>query len=129
MSKSQPHIILVDDNEIDLFLHEKLIKLAGISNHVDKFLSGKAALDYLQNTTPDIILLDIQMPEMDGFEFLSFYDRFYSDREQETRIFMVSSSLDFGDISKAKASPLVSEFIKKPLNIVELKEALGREGF
>lgn len=129
MSKPQPHIILVDDNEIDLFLHEKLIRLAGISDRIDKFLSGKAALDFLQSSTPDIILLDIQMPEMDGFEFLTYYDRFFSDRDQNTRIFMVSSSLDFGDISKAKASPLIAEFIKKPLNIVELKEALAREGF
>lgn len=129
MSSENPKIILVDDNEIDLFLHEKLIRLAGISDDVEKFISGKLALEYLSTEIPDIILLDIQMPEMDGFEFLDFYDKTYSESHANTLIFMVSSSLDFGDISKAKASPLVTEFIKKPLNLIELKEVLEREGF
>lgn len=120
------HILLVDDNEIDLFLHEKLIRLSGIGERVDAFTTAREALAYLEKNEkqPDIILLDIQMPEMDGFDFLKAYEAIEGLNHDLTRIYMVSSSLDFSDISKAKANPLVSEFIKKPLNVRELKEIL-----
>ncbi len=123
---SKPSIILVDDNEIDLFLHEKLLILSGISDHILKFTMARDALDYLDEHkfSPDIILLDIQMPEMDGFDFLEQYERIDGIDREKIRIFMVSSSLDFGDISKAKANPMVQEFIKKPLNIKELKDLI-----
>jgi len=126
MSTDNLHLVLVDDNEIDLFLHEKLIRIGNISNTITKFTSGQAALDALRGgkLNPDIILLDIQMPEMDGFEFLDNYEKLLGNKDQDTSIFMVSSSLDFGDINKAKANPFVSEFLKKPLNLLELKKVL-----
>lgn len=123
-----PYIMLVDDNEIDLFLHEKLIRLSGISEHIVHFTTAREALESLSKNTviPNIILLDIQMPEMDGFDFLKVYEQMTHINKENTRIFMVSSSLDFGDISKAKANPLVAEFIKKPLNVKELKDLLDK---
>jgi len=124
----KPYIILVDDNEIDLFLHEKLIRLSGISDHIDRFISARDALDFIRQKgpLPDIILLDIQMPDLDGFDFLAHYDQIEHIDRENTSIFMVSSSLDFGDISKAKANPLVKSFIKKPLNVKELKDEIAK---
>lgn len=120
------HFLLVDDNEIDLFLHEKLLRLSGITDDITCFTMARDALNYLETkkVSPDVILLDIQMPEMDGFDFLEHYEGIEGIDREKIRIFMVSSSLDFGDISKAKANPLVQEFIKKPLNIKELKDLL-----
>lgn len=125
---ANPYIILVDDNEIDLFLHEKLIRLSGISDNIDRFTTAREALDFInkKGPLPDVILLDIQMPELDGFDFLNEYDRIAHIDRENTTVFMVSSSLDFGDISKAKANPLVKSFIKKPLNVKELKEELAK---
>lgn len=123
---NQPHILLVDDNEIDLFLHEKLIRLSGISQEIDRFTTAREALTALRKgCRPDIILLDIQMPEMDGFGFLNEYENIKGLNKDAIRIYMVSSSLDFGDISKAKASPLVIDFIRKPLNIKDLRNLLN----
>lgn len=120
---------MIDDNEIDLFLHGKLLVMNGLAGQVQQFTSAHDAIQYLQSSgeIPDYILLDIQMPEIDGFDFLNRYELLSEELINHCHIFMVSSSLDFGDISRAKASPIVSGFVKKPLNIPELRELMLRE--
>ena len=129
MNQNNLFAILVDDNEIDLFLHEKLLVMNNLATKVQKFASAHDALQFLQSTSafPDYILLDIQMPELDGFEFLKRYEMIPEKKRLQCHIFMVSSSLDFGDISRAKANPLVSGFIKKPINVNELRDLMTRE--
>ncbi len=72
-------IVLIDDNEIDLFFHEKLIRYQGLSGNVIPFTNVPQSLEFLardlqfpkNEIPPTVILLDIQLPEMDGFDFLS----------------------------------------------------------
>lgn len=124
-------IILVDDNEIDLLLHERLITLQQISRTVLSFTSANKALEFLSSNIslhripPTIILLDIQMPEMDGFEFLTAFDSYPSKIKSQCHIVMVSSSLDYGDINRTNANPLVIRLLKKPLLAKDLKETVG----
>lgn len=133
MSTVPDHIrfILIDDNEIDLFFHDKLLRYQGISNDIVSFSGAQQALEYLSSAIHDpamprtVILLDIQMPEMDGFDFLKYFESFPPLFKQHCRILMVSSSLDFGDISRTNANALVAKLLRKPLEATELKAALA----
>jgi CheY-like chemotaxis protein len=130
MIKNKLKAMLVDDNEIDLFLHDKLLEINNLASSCIKFTSGHDAIIHLLDTTdfPDYILLDIQMPEMDGFGFLEQYELLLSQKKLKSIIVMVSSSLNFDDISKANANPLVSGFLHKPLKIKDLNTILTKEG-
>jgi CheY-like chemotaxis protein len=122
--------VLIDDNEIDLFFHDKLLRYQAISQNIIPFNGAQAALEFFtsdldRTVIPEtIILLDIQMPEMDGFDFLKHFERYPQRIKSKCHVVMVSSSLDFGDISRANANTLVIKLLKKPLNPKELKDII-----
>lgn len=122
--------MLIDDNFIDLKINSKLIKITKIFNEIIICQSGEEALTYLKkhlkspNLLPDYILLDIQMPEMNGFEFLDQFKKLPKIITELCKVAMLSSTLDFGDIKRAEANPYVIKLLKKPLSIEELKSIL-----
>jgi CheY-like chemotaxis protein len=119
-------VMLIDDNEIDLKINSKIISLAKLFEEIIICQSGEESLDYLSKyidqpeKLPDFILLDIQMPEMDGFEFLDHYKRLPNDFTSRCPVAMLSSTLDFGDIKRAEANAFVVKLLKKPLLPIEL---------
>lgn len=128
--------VLIDDNEIDLFLHERVLRLQGISSRIHPFSAGSKALTYLElfRDNPDsypetIILLDLMMPEMDGFDFLDHFENFPKKLLDKTRVFIVSSSLDFGDMSRSEAHHLIEKILRKPLCADDLRVALKEIAF
>ncbi len=127
MQNSLKKVMLIDDNLIDLKINSKLINLANLFDEIITFQSGEEALDYLNanvqdlDKLPDFILLDIQMPEMDGFDFLERYKDF----KEKCAVAMLSSTLDFGDIQRAEANPYVIKLLKKPLSPSELAKLIG----
>lgn len=125
-------VLLIDDNDIDLKINSKVIKLSDFFDEIILCQSGEEGIEYINKNLdnpdllPDFILLDIQMPEMDGFEFLEIYKHFPKAFLERCRLAILSSTLDFGDIKKAEANPLVIKLLKKPLYPNELKELLSR---
>ena len=122
-------VLLVDDDEINNFISIKLIKKALLNTEIMACLNGKFAIDQLYeiqrkdpSKLPDYILLDINMPIMNGWEFLDEYKRLNIDPTGKSKIFIISSSVFSNDINKARSYPLVKDFISKPLNVEKIKE-------
>ncbi len=119
-------VMLIDDNEIDLKINSRIISLTKLFDEIIICQSGEESLDYLNKylnepeKLPNFILLDIQMPEMDGFEFLDHYKRLPKNFTSSCPVAMLSSTLDFGDIKRAEANAYVVKLLKKPLSSAEL---------
>jgi response regulator RpfG family c-di-GMP phosphodiesterase len=127
-------VLLVDDDEINNFISIKLIKKALLNTDIMACLNGKFAIDQLAEIQrknpadlPDYILLDINMPIMNGWEFLDEYKRLNLDPLGKSKIYIISSSVFSNDINKARSYPLVKDFISKPLNVEKIKELFGVE--
>lgn len=123
------NFFLIDDSSFDLFIYEKLLIKSGITNSVKTFNSARDALKHLEGQASEhpetIILLDLQMPDMNGFEFIDEFDKLPEALREKFRIFMLSSTIDTRDIEKAKASPHIIDLLPKPLEIPFLKKKLS----
>jgi CheY-like chemotaxis protein len=122
-------ILLVDDDEINNFISIKLIKKALDNTSITACLNGRFAIEELAelqkrdpSLLPDFILLDINMPIMNGWEFLDEYKRLNLDPLGKSKIYIISSSVFSNDINKARSYPLVKNFISKPLSVDKIKE-------
>ncbi len=117
-------IMLIDDEEIDQMLYGRIIERSKHAKRVLSFLSAEAALEHLveiRMPQPDLILLDINMPQMDGFEFLTAAEDALG-VDVAPVIVMLTTSLNPMDEARSNASPLVHDYKKKPLTDAMLRE-------
>jgi CheY-like chemotaxis protein len=124
-------ILLIDDDEPTNFLNQLTLEQAGCARHIRVAPGGQAALDYLRNGAedcprPDLIFLDINMPAMDGWEFLVQYRSLSPEKKAHTVLIMLTTSLNPDDEQRTLAIPEVSGFEHKPLNQVRLELLLNK---
>ena len=106
-------IFLVDDQSITNIISKKLIEVSGLCQNVYDFTSPKEALDSICEHKPDLILLDLNMPKIDGWQFL---ERLNS-TEHKSKIIILTSSTSVFDKEKSKKYSNVIDFYSKPLNL------------
>lgn len=122
-------IYLIDDDELSNFVSAKTIEKSGISCEIVSFTHARTALNALievqkkdPSAAPDVIFLDINMPEVNGWEFLDEYCKNDFHQHKRILIFLLTSSLYQKDIEKGKSYTEIVDYIPKPLNITLLKE-------
>ncbi len=123
-------ILLVDDDEDCNFFHERLIKKMECADRIETSLTGYDALNFLktsvngQHPQPNLILLDINMPGMDGWGFLEEYNKLSEDQKAQIVVVMLTTSLNPDDRVKAESDPNVGAFANKYLDEESLLEIL-----
>lgn len=122
--ESVEFVVLIDDSDIDLFVQRRFIELSGFARRVVTFRSSREALNYLSDSNlkeyPDLIFLDLNMPEVDGFSFLEQYNK--SVTNSPTRIIILTSSSSALDRDRAATFGNVIGFLSKPLTESNLME-------
>jgi len=111
-------ILLIDDDDDDNFFHEREIRKINKTSLVISKDTGKKALEYLQSkqdTHPNLIFLDINMPGMNGWDFLNEYSKLDKSLQSKVVIIMLTTSGDPEDRARARSWSFVSGYITKPL--------------
>jgi CheY-like chemotaxis protein len=120
-------ILLIDDDPIANMISTKIIS-NNFNFSVLAYANAREALGMLEQWAnsapeiiPDLIFLDINMPQMDGWEFLEEFQKMKDYPEDKCQVIMLTSSLDRGDIERSKTYKCVKEFISKPLTAEKIK--------
>lgn len=126
----QYKFLLVDDSLLDLFIHKKLISLSGLAESITTFNNAEEALQFLEEQGAalenSIMLLDLQMPGMNGFGFIDEFGKLPESVRVKLRIFILSSTVDEVDIKKARESQFVEEILPKPVDVTKLQIKLAK---
>lgn len=129
MSKIET-VFIIDDDSAFQFLAEVIFEDTQLVSNVFIFPHGLEALEHIKSgvqnkkVLPDLILLDLNMPIMDGWQFLDEFLQFKSKLKKKITIYILSSSINPADIERAKSISEVSEFIIKPISEKKIMEII-----
>ncbi len=137
MEKKLSCVLLIDDDFATNFINKKIIQKTNITEHIQVALNGKEAIDYLckqgkfesvndEFPQPQLILLDINMPVMDGWEFIEAYKNLNLENKEDIIVVMLSSSFNPADKSKAESIVEIAAFKQKPMSRDALYEIIEK---
>jgi CheY-like chemotaxis protein len=121
MTTQKLDFFIIDDSEVNNYYTEDLLKEYGFTNSVEVFLNAQDALKALltlldnERKLPDVIFLDVRMPEMDGFEFIDELEQQLNDKEFPSKVFVLTSSKHRRDVESFEKQLIACEFMNKPL--------------
>lgn len=124
-------IILIDDNESTNFLNQDLIEELNLFEYIISFTHSEEALEYISNTgnknqpKADFVLLDLNMPEMTGWEFIETFRNLEEEQKAGTQFIILTSSSNPADTLKSGLYPEIAAIIQKPLEIQLLREIIS----
>jgi two-component system chemotaxis response regulator CheY len=130
MAPKAPIIALVDDDKIFQLTASKTIKASAITDKILQFENGEDALQFIRKNVgnasvlPDYIFLDLNMPYIDGWMFLDDYDSLKASLAKPIEIYVVSSSIDPRDITRARNNKNVKDYVTKPVTREKFIELL-----
>lgn len=130
MEVQNPRVMLVDDDEVYLFAATKTLEATGLAGKIDVCNNGLDAINFISDhlsspsALPEIMFIDINMPVMDGWEFLEAYQNLQSKLTSKIKIYILSSSVDKNDILRSKQYESVVDYIVKPVFKAKFSEIL-----
>lgn len=120
---------LIDDDKIYLFAMKRIMETLHMADKIYSYQNGSEAIEALVNKDevewPNLIMVDINMPVMDGWEFMTKYQEITAQKEGKPRIYMVSSSIDEADISRAQKIQALNGYLIKPIDKTQLEEVVA----
>lgn len=126
------HLLLLDDEDVFNFIHHQIVFALNPTIQISATTSGEQALEFLNvragfsEALPDVIFVDINMPEINGFEFMTIYQREIEPRlPRKPKIYMVTSSLFESDREKASHFKAVTGFLEKPVSADNIREIMA----
>ena len=124
---------MIDDDNIYQYTAKVLLESTGMTGQIYAFYNGLDALNFLIDNNhsniellPDIIFLDINMPVMNGWEFLEEYQKIYQTLTKSIVVYVVSSSVDTDDMLKSRSFSAVTDYLIKPVNRTKFMELIER---
>jgi len=122
MSAQIPNFIIIDDSRLDCFIAEKIIQNSGTYSSVKSYMEATEAYEAIKNgligddSVITIIILDIQMPVMNGFQFVEVFEQLPKEIQSKFAIFLFSSSINENDKNRLDNYPSIIRFYSKPIS-------------
>ena len=117
-----PNFIIIDDSRLDCFIAEKIIQNSGTYSSVKSYMEAEQAFEAIKNgeigdtSIITIIILDIQMPVMNGFQFVEVFEQLPIEIQSKFAIFLFSSSINENDKNRLGNFPSIKRFYSKPIS-------------
>ncbi len=122
MSTPFPHFIIIDDSQLDCFIGEKIIQNTGTYSSIKSYTQATDAYEHIKNSAASpadamtIVVVDIQMPVMNGFQFVEAFELLPENIRSNYTIFMFSSSINENDKNRMENHPSIVKFYGKPIS-------------